>query len=104
VNVDGADRAPGILLNQSSMAIDAAIDGQGVALGQGILVEYDIAAGRLVRPLATEASLRLSYYLIHPHQAAENPGFALFRQWLLDEVARSGGARARTPQASVETF
>uniref|UniRef100_A0A0S4TTG4 HTH-type transcriptional regulator PerR n=1 Tax=Ralstonia solanacearum TaxID=305 RepID=A0A0S4TTG4_RALSL len=85
------------------MAMQAAIDGQGVALGQGLLVEYDIAAGRLVRPLATEASLRLSYYLIHPHQATEHPGFALFRQWLIDELARGSG-RGRHPQAPVEVF
>lgn len=81
----------------------AAIDGQGVALGQGLLVEYDIAAGRLVRPLATEASLRLSYYLIHPHQAAEHAGFGPFRQWLVDEVARSGG-RARNLPPATEVF
>ena len=96
-----ATRGPAF--SEALMALQAAIDGQGVALGQGILVEYDIAAGRLVRPLATEASLRLSYYLIHPHEAVEHPGFALFRQWLADEVARSGG-RARNQQMPGEVF
>ncbi|WP_197329203.1 transcriptional regulator GcvA [Ralstonia syzygii] len=103
VGVRQIDTARGPAFSEALMVMQAAIDGQGVALGQGLLVEYDIAAGRLVRPLATEASLRLSYYLIHPHQAAENPGFALFRQWLIDEVARGGG-RGRHPQASAEVF
>ncbi|MCF1440990.1 transcriptional regulator GcvA [Ralstonia nicotianae] len=103
VGVRQIDAARGPAFSEALMAMQAAIDGQGVALGQGLLVEYDIAAGRLVRPLATEASLRLSYYLIHPHQASENPGFALFRQWLIDELARGGG-RGRHPQAPVEVF
>ncbi|CAH0447622.1 Glycine cleavage system transcriptional activator [Ralstonia syzygii subsp. syzygii] len=103
VGVRQIDTARGPAFSEALMVMQAAIDGQGVALGQGLLVEYDIAAGRLVRPLATEASLRLSYYLIHPHQAAENPGFALFRQWLIDEVARGGGL-GRHPQASAEVF
>ncbi|MDO3520972.1 transcriptional regulator GcvA [Ralstonia pseudosolanacearum] len=103
VGVRQIDAARGPAFSEALMAMQAAIDGQGVALGQGLLVEYDIAAGRLVRPLATEAALRLSYYLIHPHQASENPGFALFRQWLIDELARGGG-RGRHPQAPVEVF
>ncbi|MHA6880592.1 transcriptional regulator GcvA [Ralstonia pseudosolanacearum] len=103
VGVRQIDAARGPAFSEALMAMQAAIDGQGVALGQGLLVEYDIAAGRLVRPLATEASLRLSYYLIHPHQATENPGFALFRQWLIDELARGCG-RGHHPQAPVEVF
>ncbi|CAJ0705790.1 transcriptional regulator GcvA [Ralstonia holmesii] len=100
VGVPHIDATRGPAFSEALMALQAAIDGQGVALGQGILVEYDIAAGRLMRPLATEASLRLSYYLIHPHQAAEHAGFALFRQWLVDEVARGGGRARNQPPAS----
>jgi len=100
VGVGQIDATRGPAFSEALMALQAAIDGQGVALGQGILVEYDVAAGRLVRPLATEASLRLSYYLIHPHQATEHAGFALFRQWLVDEVARSGGRARNLPPAS----
>jgi LysR family glycine cleavage system transcriptional activator len=100
VGVPHIDATRGPAFSEALMALQAAIDGQGVALGQGILVEYDIAAGRLMRPLATDASLRLSYYLIHPHQAAEHAGFALFRQWLVDEVARSGGRARNQPPAS----
>jgi len=103
VGVRQIDATRGPAFSEALMALQAAIDGQGVALGQGILVEYDIAAGRLVRPLATEASLRLSYYLIHPREAAEHAGFALFRQWLIDEVARSAG-RARNLQVPGEVF
>ena len=100
VGVPQIDATRGPAFSEALMALQAAIDGQGVALGQGLLVEYDIAAGRLMRPLATEASLRLSYYLIHPHQAAEHAGFAPFRQWLVDEVPRSRGRARNHPPAT----
>jgi LysR family glycine cleavage system transcriptional activator len=69
--------------NQTALAIDAAIAGQGIALASRFLVEPDLAAGRL--ELATPASMRggLDFYVVcarkprHPEQAA------LVRAWLL---------------------
>ena len=83
------DASHGPAFSDAQMTLQAAIDGQGVALGQRILVEYDIAAGRLVRPLTKEVSLRVPYYLIFPQHAAHSAAFLLFKQWLLDEAARS---------------
>lgn len=76
----------GPLFTLALMALQAAIDGQGVALGQALLVEYDIAAGRLVRPLKVETALRLDYYLIYAADMKENPDFLAFHQWLLSEA------------------
>jgi LysR family glycine cleavage system transcriptional activator len=76
----------GPLFTLALMALQAAIDGQGVALGQALLVEYDIAAGRLVRPLKVETALRLDYYLIYAADMKENPAFLAFHQWLLSEA------------------
>ncbi|KPC49804.1 transcriptional regulator GcvA [Amantichitinum ursilacus] len=84
------DASHGPAFSDAQMTLQAAIDGQGIALGQQILVEYDIAAGRLVRPLAKEVSLRVPYYLIFPQHAAQSHAFAVFRQWLMDEAKRSG--------------
>ncbi|WP_188701111.1 transcriptional regulator GcvA [Silvimonas iriomotensis] len=85
----GIDATRGPAFSDSQMTLQCAIDGQGVALGQRILVEYDIAAGRLVKPLPTEVSLRVPYYLIFAHSAPDNPGFAAFRAWLIAEAMRS---------------
>ena len=68
------------------MALQAAIDGQGVALGQALLVEYDIAAGRLVRPFDVQTPLRLDYYLIYAADMKENAAFQAFHQWLVSEA------------------
>ncbi|MBY0572746.1 MAG: transcriptional regulator GcvA [Undibacterium sp.] len=78
----------GPMFTLALMALQAAIDGQGVALGQALLVEYDIAAGRLVRPFGTavETPLRLDYYLIYAADMKENPAFMAFHQWLVSEA------------------
>src|SRR5690606_24222649 len=46
------DRGP--RFSHAHMAIEAAIAGQGVALGRSTLVSRDLAEGRLVRPFALE--------------------------------------------------
>ena len=50
--VTGADLSRGPVLNQASMCIDAAVDGQGVALARTGLAAWDLIAGRLVRPFS----------------------------------------------------
>ena len=42
---------PGPVLNRASMLIDAAIDGQGIALARTTLVALDLIHRRLVRPV-----------------------------------------------------
>ena len=76
--------------SDAALAIDAAIEGLGVALAMKPLVSADIAAGRLVTPFPVEAPTRYSYYLVMPANAGENPGVAAFREWLL---AASAGER-----------
>lgn len=86
---DGARRSIG--LSDTQLALQAAIDGQGVALGQQLLVEYDLAAGRLVSPFHTDVSLRLSYYLMHREGQLEQEGVCALRSWLLDEARAVAG-------------
>ncbi|WP_036666390.1 transcriptional regulator GcvA [Paludibacterium yongneupense] len=87
VNVSGVEIQKALGFSDATMTMQAAIDGQGVALGQEMLVEYDIAAGRLVKPLEVEVSLCLYYYLIFPHEVEEKPAFQAFRRWLAAEAA-----------------
>ena len=86
LGMNDKDARKGPLFTLALMALQAAIDGQGVALGQALLVEYDIAAGRLVRPFNVETPLRLDYYLIYAADMKENAAFQAFHQWLQSEV------------------
>jgi LysR family glycine cleavage system transcriptional activator len=94
--VEGVDPAGGIRFKQTALVIQAAIEGQGVALGNTSLVGDDLAAGRLVRPfdLSLKASPRFAYYLVSPRATADRPLTKAFREWVLEEVAAADVARA----------
>jgi LysR family glycine cleavage system transcriptional activator len=93
----------GPVVNRASMVIDAAVDGQGIALARTTLAAWDLINGRLVRPF--EVSLRLSktYWIVCPKATAGVPKIETFRKWLLAEAAadvRRLGALARTKRSS----
>ncbi|MBB3226245.1 LysR family glycine cleavage system transcriptional activator [Luteibacter sp. Sphag1AF] len=70
-----------------TMMLQAAIEGQGVALAQELLVAYDVAAGRLVQPFQMDVPLRHAYYLCVARDAQGRPETDIFREWLFAEVA-----------------
>jgi LysR family glycine cleavage system transcriptional activator len=83
---DEVDPSRGVTFNQASMAIDAAIDGQGVALSRSALVALDLLAGRLVRPFDIRFAAPFAYYVVCPKVAAKKPKIAVFRAWLIAEA------------------
>jgi LysR family glycine cleavage system transcriptional activator len=85
----------GLSFDQSYMAIQAAIDGLGVALGRITLVEADLAAGRLVRPFDLVLPVEAGFYVVAPEETADAAKIALFRDWLIASVAP--GSRAPPP-------
>ncbi len=89
--VEGIDPTRGLSFGDASMMLQAAIDGQGVALGRSALAAADIAAGRLVRPFELSRPFRFAYWLVCPQTSAERPKVAAFRGWLLEEVAAMEG-------------
>lgn len=84
------DKGP--VFNQTSLAIDAAVAGQGVALARSALAALDLAAGRLVRPLAESVPARFAYWIVCPKPSAGAPKIVQFREWLLAEGARDEAA------------
>ena len=87
VGVKGVDSDRGPIFNQASMAIDAAVDGQGIALARSALAAWDILAGRLVRPFQLFVKADYAYWIVCPKPTAELPKIATFRKWLLAEAA-----------------
>src|ERR1700740_2789745 len=57
----------GPILNHASMLIDAAIDGQGIALARTMLAANDLIARRLVRPFQTALPLKKTYWIVCPN-------------------------------------
>ncbi|RON99454.1 transcriptional regulator [Pseudomonas moraviensis] len=69
------------------MAVQAAIDGQGVCIGRSTYVNDDLRAGRLVAPFDLRLQDDLGFYLVTPHETADSTKISAFRQWLV-AVAR----------------
>ncbi|MBV9523691.1 MAG: hypothetical protein JO010_12905, partial [Alphaproteobacteria bacterium] len=88
----------GLSFDQSFMAIQAAVDGLGVALGRTRFVEADIAAGRLVVPFDVVLPAEAGFYIVAPEETADAPKIAMFRDWLIGSVAP--GATAPPPGES----
>lgn len=95
-NIDDVDARRGPFISDSSMLLQAAIDGQGVALARGILAADELAAGRLVQPFAFTLPSVYAYYLVYPEGGAAHPALKVFRDWVMAErdrpaaVARAG--------------
>ncbi len=75
-------------VNTYPLAIQAAIDGLGVALGWGHLVDHHIQAGNLVRLLGMEnVRTNSGYYLLTPQGRISAPETDIVAHWLLGESA-----------------
>jgi len=77
------DPTKGPRFSHSSLAIDAAAAGQGIALTSEPLVERDIAAGRLRRIFDSSFSLSLGYYVVYPEESPDSDAKRTMRDWLL---------------------
>ena len=89
--VRGVDAGRGLRINASAAVTQAAIAGQGVALGRSVVVADDLAAGRLVRLFPdVRCSVGWAYWVVHTPEGARLAKVAAFRDWLVAE-ARQGG-------------
>jgi LysR family transcriptional regulator, glycine cleavage system transcriptional activator len=84
--VANVDLSRGPVLSEASMALDAAVDGQGVALARSALAAWDLIAGRLVRPFELALPVSYAYWIVCPKVTAKLPKIVAFRDWLLSEA------------------
>jgi LysR family transcriptional regulator, glycine cleavage system transcriptional activator len=85
--VVGADTSRGPVLNRASMLIDAAVDGQGIALARTALAAWDLINGRLLRPFSLSLRLSKTYWIVCPQATSTLPKVKACRDWLLAEAA-----------------
>ena len=83
--VDVPDNLPGLSFHDPSLALQAAIDGLGIAMGYVELAAADVEAGRLVRPFTFAAPHPFSYYLVYDGARRGETKIAAFRDWLMDQ-------------------
>ena len=73
----------GLRMNSAAAVLQAAIDGQGIALARSIMAADDLAAGRLLRlfPEITCASA-WSYWLVYLAESEKQAKIRAFKRWL----------------------
>lgn len=77
----------GPVFDDVGLAIEAAIQGQGVALAPAHAVEADIRSGRLVAPFAISVASGRRYHLAWPKAKARLQKVRLFRDFILAAAA-----------------
>jgi LysR family glycine cleavage system transcriptional activator len=92
--VKGVDGARGPRFNQSSLVIEAAVGGRGVALAKRALAQADLDAGRLVAPFQIATAVDFAYYLVHPKTKGRLPQVKAFITWITAEAAAHEAALA----------
>ena len=84
--VDGVDGKRGLKFNQSSLVIEAAVAGRGVALAKSALALADLEAARLVIPFDLTTPSSFAYYIVHPSSKSGAAPVEAFKSWLLEEA------------------
>ncbi|MEI9404543.1 transcriptional regulator GcvA [Mesorhizobium argentiipisi] len=89
--VDDFDDSRTLVFASSTDATQAALDGNAVALADFAMVANDLSQGRLVRPfeLGIKVAPEFAYFLVYPEAAKDDARVIAFREWLLEEVAKT---------------
>jgi LysR family transcriptional regulator, glycine cleavage system transcriptional activator len=83
------DTKRGPHFSHAVLALEAALDAVGVVTTMPVLAAEELKAGRLVTPFNLHVPLVSAYYLVCEEGAASRPAVSLFRDWLLEEAART---------------
>jgi len=75
----------GLRLNQTGLAIDAALTGQGIALVSKFLVTRDLAAKTLVQVTPTVLTGKQDFYLLSGRRQKTGAAATSVHQWLLSK-------------------
>jgi LysR family transcriptional regulator, regulator of gene expression of beta-lactamase len=83
-----------VVFDGNPMAMQAVLDGVGIAVEQLAYVGDALAAGRLVAPFPIVAHKSESWFLEYRPERREEPALVAFRDWLLGEAERQRGVEA----------
>lgn len=84
--LDFLEPTGGLVFQDSSMLVRAAVEGNGIALARHVLALGEITSGSLVRLFDVAIPCPQSYYLACPPEALNKPQVQAFCAWLRNEV------------------
>lgn len=89
-----------LTFNDYTVALQAAIAGQGIVLGSRPIVQDALDAGLLVMPCAESVKVREGYEVVATEAALERPEVAAFVEWIRTAAAPDPSENAVEPPAS----
>lgn len=89
--VRGINLNHGPVFSHTAMVQQAAIYGQGIAMGHIVLSQSDVQAGRLVQPFELMMESDYSYDIVCPQESAQRPKVKAFTDWILETVKLESG-------------
>lgn len=84
--VEDLSTATGYNFNDAGLALDHAVQGQGIVLGSVTLAKELIAQGKLVRPFECAIETELTYYLVYKPEKKNDENIERMRQWIIAEM------------------
>ena len=91
MKLEGVKPASVLHFSQFDQLINAAVSGQGVALGRSPLLQQMLRTRQLVAPFKKTVASPRSYYLVRSATAARKPEVEAFAAWVREEARRAAG-------------
>ena len=91
-NESEVDANGGLKFESTNLALHAAIEGLGVAIGIEALIQDELRSGQLVRPFDIRRRSHYPIQLVYPGAKASDPLFQAIKDWLHDEAETSSAA------------
>jgi LysR family glycine cleavage system transcriptional activator len=88
-NVEFEPSVPYLLVDTLAVALEMALNGEGIALVNGPFVDQDLATGRLVVPVTHRAICPGAWGLICRKDMRENLRIRTFMDWVIANVAKA---------------
>lgn len=83
---------PYLMVDTLAVALEMALNGEGIALVNGPFVDQDLSTGRLVQPISHKAVCPGAWGLICRKDMKENLRIRTFMDWVVTNVSESGAA------------
>jgi LysR family glycine cleavage system transcriptional activator len=98
--LDSSDWPAGISFTDSSHLIQAAIEGQGIALGRSALIGDQLARGQLVRPFTLARRATHAFHLVWIGDKQPPAKTAAFIDWCQDQAVASDANEEMLPRTT----
>ncbi|SJL82672.1 transcriptional regulator GcvA [Vibrio palustris] len=86
--IEGVNVNHGPIFSHTTMVLQAAIHGQGIALGNNVLAQPEMEAGRLVAPFDEVVMTPNAFYVVCDEKQADMGRIATFRDWMIRTARR----------------